>query len=668
MNLQASMAMRRGMVRAQIVSRGVVDPRVIAAMELVPREEFVPEQHRALAYEDVPLPIEDGQTISQPYVVALMAEAAAVRPTDRVLEVGAGSGYASAVLACLGAEVIAVERHPALAEIARIRLERLGFRKVTVLQGDGSVGVPTRAPFDAIVVSAGGPDVPSHLVEQLAPGGRLVIPVGHRPQDQELLRITREADGTLRRESLGAVRFVPLVGASGWSAGPARPMPRRRAARGSTVRAEVAAAAIDVACEPFASVDEVDLSPLMARVGGARVVLIGESTHGTSEFYRLRARITRELIERKGFSVVALEADWPDAAVMDRHARGLAAAEERARAFPRFPAWMWRNRETAEFVDWLRARHGTPGRAPVRIRGLDIYAMHRSIEAVLAFLDSNDPAAAARARRRYGCLAPWADDPARYGRAVTAGSLDGCEREAVEALEDLLRTRLDGARAPHDDLFDAQRNAALVRSAERYYRAMYVGSRESWNLRDAHMFETLQSVMEHAGPGTRAVVWAHNSHVGDAAATDMGARGETSLGSLARTAFGDGAYLIGMGTDRGTVAAALEWDGPMQVRELRRSDPGSYERACALARPGPFLLPMRGLGRDAIREALAEPMLERAVGVVYRADTELASHYFSASLPAQFDEWAWFPETRAVEAAPAAATDDLDPGTYPFGL
>jgi protein-L-isoaspartate(D-aspartate) O-methyltransferase len=666
--MQASIAMRRGMVRSQIVSRGVVDPRVIAAMELVPREEFVPEQHRALAYEDVPLPIEDGQTISQPYVVALMAEAAAVRPTDRVLEVGAGSGYASAVLACLGAEVIAVERHPALAEIARIRLERLGFRKVTVLQGDGSVGVPTRSPFDAIVVSAGGPDVPPHLVEQLAPGGRLVIPVGHRPQDQELVRITREADGTLRRESLGAVRFVPLVGAAGWSAGPARPLPRRRAARGSTVRAEVAAAAIDVACEPFTSVDAVDLSPLMARIGSARVVLIGESTHGTSEFYRLRARITRALVERKGFSVVALEADWPDAAVMDRHARGLAAPEERARAFPRFPSWMWRNRETAEFVDWLRSRHGTPGHPAVRIRGLDIYAMHRSIEAVLGFLDANDPAAAARARRRYGCLAPWADDPARYGRAVTAGSLDGCEREAVEALEELLRARLDGARAPHDDLFDAQRNAALVRSAERYYRAMYVGSRESWNLRDAHMFETLQSVMEHAGPATRAVVWAHNSHVGDAAATDMGARGETSLGALARTAFGDGAYLVGMGTDRGTVAAAHEWDGPMQVRELRRSDPGSYERACALARPGPFLLPMRGLGRDAIREALAEPMLERAVGVVYRPDTELASHYFSASLPAQFDEWAWFPETRAVDAAPSDATEDLDPGTYPFGL
>ena len=434
------------------------------------------------------------------------------------------------------------------------------------------------------------------------------------------------------------------------------------------MRAEVAAAAIDVACEPFESVDSIDLRPMMARIGSARVVLIGESTHGTSEFYRLRARITRELIERKGFTVVALEADWPDAAIVDRHARGLASPEERARAFPRFPSWMWRNRETAEFVDWLRARHGAPGMSATRVRGLDIYAMHRSIEAVLAFLDANDPAAAARARRRYGCLSPWSDDPARYGRAVAAGSLDGCEQQVVEALEDLLRTRLDGARTPHDDLFNAQRNAALVRSAERYYRAMYVGSRESWNLRDLHMFETLQAAIDHAGPAARAVVWAHNSHVGDAAATDMGARGETSLGSIARTAFGDGAYLIGMGTDRGTVAAALEWDGPMQVRELRKSHHESYERACSLAHPGPFLLPMRGLGRDAIREALSQPMLERAVGVVYRSDTELASHYFSASLPAQFDEWAWFPETHAVDALPCGATDDPEPGTYPFGL
>jgi protein-L-isoaspartate(D-aspartate) O-methyltransferase len=364
--MQASIAMRRGMVRSQIVSRGVVDPRVITAMELVPREEFVPEQHRALAYEDVPLPIEDGQTISQPYVVALMAEAAAVRPTDRVLEVGAGSGYASAVLACLGAEVIAVERHPALAEIARIRLERLGFRKVTVLQGDGSVGVPTRSPFDAIVVSAGGPDVPPHLVEQLAPGGRLVIPVGHRPQDQELVRITREADGTLRRESLGAVRFVPLVGAAGWSAGPARPLPRRRAARGSTVRAEVAAAAIDVACEPFTSVDAVDLSPLMARIGSARVVLIGESTHGTSEFYRLRARITRALVERKGFSVVALEADWPTRA-RARRARG---ARTRLPALPVVDVAEPRDRRVRRLAAVAPRHARAPRRAHPRARHL----------------------------------------------------------------------------------------------------------------------------------------------------------------------------------------------------------------------------------------------------------------------------------------------------------
>ena len=661
----ASAAGRHDMVRRQVVARGVVDPRVVAAMDAVPREDFVGDRYRAMAYEDVPLPIEDGQTISQPYIVALMAEAARLSPGDRVLEVGAGSGYASAVLSLLCSEVVAVERHPRLAEISRERLQRLGFRNVTVLQGDGSIGVPTRAPFDAIVVSAGGPDVPPSLLTQLAPGGRLVIPVGRDPQGQELVRIVRGLDGSLERESLGAVRFVPLVGAQGWSAEPAVPVRRKRSSRGSDARAEVASGAIVVACEPFKDIESADLGRLLARIGSARVVLIGESTHGTSDFYRLRARITRELIEKRGFRVVALEADWPDAAVLDRHARGEGAEAERGAAFARFPSWMWRNRETAEFIDWLRGRHRDSSVPRVRVCGLDIYAMDRSIAAVLAFLDRSDPAAAARARRRYGCLSPWADDPARYGRAVVSGTLEGCEQDAVAMLGEMLRTRV--AAAASDDLFDAQRNAALVRSAEAYYRAMYLGSRESWNLRDSHMFETLQAVMDRGGPGCRAVVWAHNSHVGDATATEMGSRGETSLGALARSAFGDGAYLIGMGTDRGTVAAALEWDGPMAVRDLRHSHPESYERACALSGIPRFLLPMRGLGRDAVREALAEPMLERAVGVIYRADTELASHYFAASLPAQFDEWAWFAETHALDAT-AGATHDRDPGTYPFGL
>jgi protein-L-isoaspartate(D-aspartate) O-methyltransferase len=662
--------LREAMVRDQVVARGVVDPRVLAAMRAVPRDEFVGAAQRERAYDDTPLPIGDGQTISQPYVVALMAEAAAIGPTDHVLEVGAGSGYASAVLGKVAGSVVAVEWHRRLADEARERMSRLGYRNVTVLEGDGSVGVPEHAPFDAIVVSAGGPSIPKPLLEQLRVGGTLVIPVGHDPNTQELLRVRRTGEHAYETERLGAVRFVPLVGSEGWAIDPHEsvlvPAPASAAARRGRKALSVAIAA---ACEPMTDPESIALDGLLARIGDARVVLIGESTHGTSEFYRMRARITKALVSKAGFDVVALEADWPDAAVLDRHVQGRASAEEARKAFDRFPSWMWRNRETAEFIAWLTARHlrAEPGSVRPLVCGLDLYGMSKAIAAVLEFLDREHPKAARLARDRYSCFTPWEHDPTTYGRAAASGLLETCEDEAVRMLQELLEMRLAEPARTRDPLFDAQRNAAVVRDAERYYRAIYRGARESWNLRDAHMMATLQAVLAHRGERSRAVVWAHNSHVGDAGATEMHERGETNIGELCRRAFGPRAYLIGMGTHKGTVAAAGAWDAPMRVRTLLPSHPDSFERLCLDSGVDRFLLPLRHPKVEGLRDMLRPALLQRAVGVVYRPETELLSHYLHASVSAQFDEWAWFAETSAVDAK-AGATEDEDPGTYPFGL
>lgn len=659
------------MVARQIASRGVKDPHVLEAMRTVPREVFVAGWLHEFAYEDSPLPIEEGQTISQPYIVALMIEAAEIQPGHRVLEVGCGSGYASAILSRIARQIYAIEWHDALARLARQRLGDLGYDNVVVKQGDGSLGWPEQAPFDAIIVSAGGPVVPPSLLEQLVIGGRLVIPVGAEPRTQTLLRIRRTGEDQYDRESLGQVQFVPLVGSEGWSADglPIAPHRAPRPLRIPLPQRDRLSALIAESCEIITDLETAPLDGLLDRIGAARIVLIGEATHGTSEFYRMRARITRELILRKGFDAVAIEGDWPDVSALDRRVRPRPAPPLRDAPFSRFPSWMWRNREMREFVDWLAAHNETvqSREGKVGLYGLDLYSLNNSIGAVLDFLDKVDPQAAQTARVRYGCFSPWETDPATYGRAAVSGRLPGCEREAVSTLMSLLVHRIEYLKSDGDLFFDAQRNATVVREAEKYYRAMYYGSRESWNLRDEHMFDTLQAVLAHRGLESRAVVWAHNSHVGNAAATEMGARGELNIGQLARDAYGTGAYLIGLGTDHGTVAAASNWDEPMQVMNVRPAHEDSYERLCHESGVSAFLLPLRHSIETELREALLTPRLERAIGVIYRPQTELPSHYFQAALPAQFDEYIWFDETAAVRAIETRESE-LAPETYPFGL
>lgn len=653
---------RERMVDIHIARRGVRDKRVLDAMRRVPREAFVDPGMEEFAYEDSPLPIGQQQTISQPYIVALMAEAAEVKPGDKVLEIGAGSGYAAAVLAEIADRVFTIERIPALGETARTRLRQAGYDNVTLRIGDGTKGWPEEAPFDAILVAAGGPSVPQALREQLTPGGRLVMPVGDERGEQSLIKITRSGS-RYHEESLGGVRFVPLVGEQGWSEDGRRAATNHLPGRTRSLPQMIADAA-----EALPDLDDPRFGALFERFADRRVVLLGEASHGTSEFYRARTAISRYLIEKHGFEILAVEADWPDAAAIDRYVRHMPARLGAELPFQRFPTWMWRNVEVDALVGWMRSHNGgVPAEKRTGFYGLDIYNLHGSIAAVLAYLDKVDPQAAAVARERYGCLTPWQRDPATYGRAMLSKGYRTCEAGVVAQCRDLLRRRLDYAAHDGDNFLDAAQNARLITSAERYYRVMYYGGAESWNLRDTHMFETLEHLLEARGPRSKAIVWAHNSHIGDARFTDMGnVRGELNVGQLCRQRFGDQAALIGFGTHAGTVAAATDWDGDMEVKTVRPSHRDSVERLCHDSGVPRFLL---DLGRHAaLRRRLLEPLLERFIGVIYRPETELMSRYSDVSLPQQFDAYVWFDETRAVTPLGAKHARPGAPDTWPFGL
>ena len=657
---------RERMVDIQIARRGIHDPRVLDAMRAVPREAFVHPGYEEFAYEDSPLPIDEQQTISQPYIVAMMIAAANVEPGDRVLEVGAGSGYAAAVLGRIASQVHAIERHPSLAERARQRLRRLGYDNVHIHTGDGTLGWPAAAPFDAILVAAGGPEVPPALKQQLAVGGRLIVPVGDAERYQHLLRITRVGSDEFELDDLGPVRFVPLIGKEGWAE------TGGDAADDDTVvrqtRARSLPEMIADAAEALPAFNDPAFGRLFERFADRRVVLLGEASHGTSEFYQARAAITRHLIAQHGFTILAVEADWPDAAAVDRYVRHLPARPDAEPPFQRFPTWMWRNTDVAQFVEWLRKQNwDLEAERRAGFYGLDIYNMRGSIAAVLEYLNEVDPEAARVARERYGCLTPWQHDPATYGRAVLTAGYSKCERAVVEQCRDLLARRLEYARQDGESFFDAMQNARLIASAEEYYRIMYYGGAQSWNLRDSHMFETLEHLLDAHGPNSKAVVWAHNSHIGDARFTEMGiAREQLSIGQLCRERFGRGAALIGFGTHTGTVAAASDWEGEMEVKRVRPSRADSYERLCHDAAMPKFLIDM---ARDeGLRRRLAEPHLERFIGVIYRPETELMSHYSDASMPGQFDAYVWFDETRAVTPLSVEHHPEGPPETYPFGL
>jgi erythromycin esterase-like protein len=421
--------------------------------------------------------------------------------------------------------------------------------------------------------------------------------------------------------------------------------------------------------------DHTDFDPLLRLIGDARFVLIGEASHGTHEFYRVRAQITKRLIAEKEFNAVAVEADWPDAYRVNQFVRFESDDDEAVDAlggFQRFPSWMWRNADVLDFVGWLRNFNGHRHGHRVGFYGLDLYSLHASMRAVLDFLDKVDPEAARRARHRYACFEHFGEDTQAYGYSASFGLSKSCEDEVVSQWLEMRRraadlVRRDG-RVARDAFFFAEQNARLVKNAEQYYRSMFHERVSSWNLRDTHMAETLNALVHHLGRHAKVVVWAHNSHLGDARATEMGQRGELNLGQLIRQRYAGDAKLIGFTTHSGSVTAASGWDSPAERKCVRPSLSGSYEALFHAANIPNFLLL---LGKnDAASLALREPLLERAIGVIYLPRSERASHYFYAQLPHQFDAVLHYDETRAVEPLERTAAWETGevPETFPSML
>lgn len=417
--------------------------------------------------------------------------------------------------------------------------------------------------------------------------------------------------------------------------------------------------------------------------GDYKVILLGDGSHGTSEFYAARAEITKRLIAQHGYTMVAVEADWPDAEVVDRYVRqrpgpkaGVGGHTTTYEPFGRFPTWMWRNREMQGLVEWMRDRNAKlPDEQKAGFYGLDLYSMGASIRAVIDYLDHVDPDVGKEARRRYGCLQPWVDDPTSYGLASLRG-LEDCESQVVTMLRGILENRLQYSQATHDgeEFHGGAQNAYLVRDAERYYKAMYYSSATSWTLRDTHMFDTLHRLLQH-NPSGKAIVWAHNSHVGDARATSMGTRrNEINIGQLCRERLGrEQVAILGCGTHAGTVAAAHEWDDDMEVMDVRPSRGDSWEMLAHRTGLDRFVLDLRGDRIDpALRESLADEhqRLQRFIGVIYRPETERISHYSQAYLHHQFDAYVWFDQSQAVRSLEKVqpATPLGRGETYPFGV
>jgi len=421
-----------------------------------------------------------------------------------------------------------------------------------------------------------------------------------------------------------------------------------------------------------------DYDHLIELAGVAQFVLIGEASHGTQDFYATRAELTRRLIAEKGFRILALEADWPDMLRVHRHVTGRTNEPTAAAAlgdFRRFPAWLWRNTVMVEFVDWLRGWNlqSDHKNDHAGIFGMDLYSLHASMESVLAYLDKSDPEAARRARRRYSCFDHFGEDPQAYGYATTRGHSESCETEVVAQLVELRRKygefiSRDGQVA-RDELFYAQQNARLVANAEGYYRSMFRGREESWNVRDKHMTETLAALVGHFDGGrSKVIVWAHNSHLGDARATEMSERGESNVGQLARERFGDRVFGIGFSTYSGTVTAARDWGDPAECRRVRPGLHGSYEEFFHATGVARFWIHLNEANEAT--KLLRKRRLQRAIGVIYRPETERDSHYFGACLPDQFDALIHLDETRALEPLERNSKWEHGelPETYPEGL
>jgi protein-L-isoaspartate(D-aspartate) O-methyltransferase len=507
------------------------------------------------------------------------------------------------------------------------RLDELGLANVHVICGDGSLGLPAHAPYDAIAVAAGGPRVPPALKEQLAIGGRLVMPVGGT-EGQELVRVTRVGPDDFEEERLLPVTFVPLIGAEAW--------PDRRQDRAAApLSPEGASALVRDRAQP------IDLDALLARIGDARVVLLGGAIDGAAEVHRARVRITEALLAKKGFSFVAIDTDFADGARVDEHVRARAPRPGLPlTAFARFPDFRWRSRDLDTFVDALRTFDANAGRRAAGFHALDVYGTSAAVAVALERLEERDPERAADAKARWATLSPWRRDAADV---LDGGDAQDLENEIVALLAARLDEVVAEARADGKRVTVAAERAA--EQADRYYRHLLRGALDAWSMRTDHVFDMLKALLADYGATSRAVVWTSDAQVADARGMESGVRGHRTLGQLCRAAFGEDAYLLGISADRGQILASPSWSTRPRRTVLRPALPESHEHVLRLASAGPFFLPLR----DA-PPTFGTPRLARCVGAIYGSDRELANHYLYVSLPAAFDEILFFPEVSPVES------------------
>jgi protein-L-isoaspartate(D-aspartate) O-methyltransferase len=639
-------------IKEQLEDKGITSSLLLKAFQDIPEAFLLSETLHPYFYEDVRIEKAFEKTEPRVIVVARMLEQLKVKEEEKILITGVDSIYILVVLSKIYKAVYTIESNETYANWALDVLKTIDITNVHIKVGKSDMGWAEKGPFDAILIASELQTVPKTIKEQLKIGAKLLVPIGPdwaHVMLQIIKRVDKEAyTSRALRDSyfIPNPKILPDIGTETYP--------------DTEIIDEIGISSL-----PFKTLKTFPMDDLLERIGDAKVVLLGEASHGTSEFYLARQEITKALIEKKGFNFVCAEADWSDAEQINNYVKNDYKSQDWM-PFARFPQWMWKNQEVLDFVEWLK-KHNAKHNNTIGFYGLDLYGLENSIDLVIKYLEDMDADLADLAKSRYACITPYMTQPSVYGKLIQNNKLVSCEKDILNMLFDLLKNKnkLNHSQA----YFYAYQNATVVVDAERYYKAMYYGSAESWNLRDFHMFYTLKSLLSYFGKASKAVVWAHNTHIGNALATEMYARGEINIGHLCKEHFGTNSYHIGFGTRTGTVAAARNWGEKMEVRSVIESVENSYEHLCHKTNVKNFTLPLRKEhSHKDLREMLSTPRLQRAIGVVYRPETELMSHYFKTVLPSQFDEYIWFNKTKAIKpiSTKMATTKLMD--LHPFGL
>lgn len=646
------MIMKNLKIIAQLKSKGIKSPLLLKAFQDIPAAFFLSKEQHPYNYEEINNEDKSQKIEPRVIVVAKMLEQLKIEGGEKMLAIGIDSVYILVILSKIYKEVFVVNANEVYVKWVLEVLKNENITNVFITSRNEKLGWKEKASFDAILIVSEFEKVPHNLKEQLKVGGKLLAPVGPDWAHIVFEIIQRVSKAEYKEEKSRDNFFIPNP----------KIMPEigKKNFPEKEIVDEIRAKSVS-----FNTIKEYPIDAFLDRIGDSQVVLLGEASHGTSEFYLTRQEITKALIEKKGFNFVCAEADWSDAEQINNYVRN-DFKQQNWMPFARFPQWMWKNNEVLSFVEWLK-EYNRLHQNKTGFYGLDLYGLQNSIELIINYLENVDTDLANLAKTRYACITPFMSNPAIYGKMVVSKQLESCEKEILKMLVDLLKNKNKLDHSP--EYFYAYQNANVVVDAERYYKAMYYGSAESWNLRDFHMFHTLNSLLSYFGTDSKAIVWAHNSHIGNALATEMYARGEINIGHLCKEHFGDKSYHIGFGTHTGTVAAAHNWGDKMEVMQVNISLANSYEKLCHQSQIANFTLPLRekDSGKK-LRELLSTPKLERAIGVIYRPETERMSHYFHAVLPSQFDEYVWFNTSKAVTPINTKSVQPKLLERHPFGL